>query len=618
LYIPLVKSSCHGRAKVSLVHSLIIGILLAISAQQVMAIPTLVLRQPTAEQKQAVIIALPGRADANAFAGINQLLNAGNYNAAIEKARTILKKYPDSGLANEVLGTAYFLSEQQQKAITPLKKAIKAEPDQSGPLTKLGIIYMETNNLVDAEKLLLQAVQVNPKHRFAHQRLGLLYEYQKKDPLAIQHFYLGLQGTSNDYLGIAVNLGRLLNKSGNYPATVSVLEARVPLSEILPDAQLILATAYLATNNYSKARARFHRVLQMDQTTTEAMLGLAKAQRGEGDLRAALTTIKKLVKLQPKSAQAKLEEGEILLRLGDKKRATAAFDKAVSFGAERSYINQRIARYHLDRKEFTQARNIYQAMVTDRTADAFVFGQLSELLMGQGDIEKGEHVLNQGVKRFPDNAYLHLRYGSYLASIGKYKESLPELKKTTELSPNDATAWKTYAFALSRAGQKSDAVSAAEKLYQLQPNSVETAIFYATRLETNNQLDKAEVIYRKVIKAAPRHALALNNLANILASKKKYNEAEKMAQRAASVANNNANVQDTLGWILYKQGRLPEALDVLAYANKLAPNTAVIWYHQGKVLAKAGKQAEARVAFNKALSLNTSADWVADAKKQLQ
>jgi len=618
LYIPLLNTSCHGRVKVSLVHSLIAGILLAFSAQQVGAIPTWAHHLPALEQKQAVIIALPGRPDAGSFAGINQLLHAGNNDAAIKKAQAVLKNYPDSGLANEVIGTAYFLNGEQKKAIPALKKAIKAEPDQSGPLTKLGIIYMETNNLFGAEKLLLQAVQLNPKHRFAHQRLGLLYEYQKKDALAIKHFSLGLQGVSKDYLGIAVNLGRLLNKSGKYPATVALLEPRVPENEKLSDAQLILATAYLATGKYSKARIRFIRVLQLRQTGIEAILGLAKAQRGEGDLQAAHTTITKLVKAKPEFAQAKLEEGEILLRMGDKKRATAAFDKAVLLGEERSYINQRIAKYHLDRKEFAQARDIYKAMVTNRTADVFVFGQLSELLMGQGDIEKGERILKQGVKRFPGSAYLHLRYGSYLASIGKYNESLPILKKTTELSPKDSTAWKTYAFALSRAGQKSDAASAAEKLHKLQPENIEPAIFYATRLEANNQLDEAEVIYRKVIKAAPRHALALNNLANILASKKKYNEAEKIARRAASTANNNANVQDTLGWILYQQGRLREALDVLSYANKLAPNTAVIWYHQGKVLAKAGKQAEARVAFNKALSLNTSADWVADAKKQLQ
>jgi len=596
----------------------VLGTWLAISTLQAVAIPMSALNIPVFDQDQTEMINLSDRADAKRFSGINQLLNKGDYEAVIAKANTVLEKSPNSGLAYEILGAAYFLSGQQQQSIEPLKKAIKLEPGESGALTKLGIIYMESDNLAEAEKLLLQAVQVNPKHRFAHQRLGLLYEYQNKDQLAIKHFRQGLEETSKSYIGVAVNLGRLLNKSGNYHAAVAVLEPRVSLREPLADAQLVLATAYLATGEYTKARLRYQQVLKLGQAVTGALLGLAKAQRGEGNLPAAHATINKLVILQPKSSQAKLEEAEILLRQGRQKESSAAFDRAVTLGASRNYINQRIAKYHLDREEYIQAQDIYLSMIKDRTADAFVYGQLSELLMRQGDIEKGEQILNQGVKQYPDSGYLRLRHGSYLASIGKYEESLPELKKATELVPDDVIIWKTYAFALSRADHKGDAVNAAAKLYELQPNVVESAIFYASKLSATGQLDGAEVIYRKIIKKAPKHALALNNLANILASRNKYSEAEKMARRAVSIVNDNGNIQDTLGWILYKQGRLNEALDVFSHANKIAPEVAVIWYHYGLALANADRKSEARAAFEKALSFNPSAEWVTDAKQRLQ
>jgi tetratricopeptide (TPR) repeat protein len=57
---------------------------------------------------------------------------------------------------------------------------------------------------------------------------------------------------------------------------------------------------------------------------------------------------------------------------------------------------------------------------------------------------------------------------------------------------------------------------------------------------------------------------------------------------------------------------------ILRHASELAPEAAVIWYHKGVVLASNGRQAEARTAIEKALSLDPTADWAADAKARLQ
>jgi tetratricopeptide (TPR) repeat protein len=608
----------HQRMMRSVLSSMMVAACLALLSPLATAIPMTPYSKEMTRQQQSEMIDLSGRQDAEAFRDINAMLSAGNYDAAISRAKSVLQRRPNSALANEVLGTAYFLKGEQQKAIPPLNKAIALQPDHSGPITKLGIINMELDRLDEAEELLLQAIKVNPDDRFAHQRLGMLYEYQKKDQQAIRHFHLGLTGTPDTYLGIAVNLGRLLNRAGNYAATVSILKPRMPLRSTQADAQLILATAYLATDQYTDARKRFQRVLQLNKHIPESLLGLAKAQRGEGDLRGAQRAVKKLVELQPNSAEAKLEEGEISLRLGQQAYADAAFDRAVLLGASRINVNQRIARFHLERKEFSQARDIYLAMVDEGSADEITYGQLSELLMGQGDVDKGDQILRKGLEQFPNSAYLHLRLGSYLASIGQYEAALPQLKKATEIVPNDATTWKTYAFALARLGRNDDAASAAKKLYELQSNKLEPAIFYASRLEANGQKEEAEVIYRKVIKAAPDHALALNNLANILAAKKEYREAEIMARRASEIVPDNGSIQDTLGWILYRQGRLKEALSVLDHANRLAPGSATTWYHRGVVLAETGRQAEARASFEKALSLNATADWADDARKRVK
>lgn len=583
------------------------------------AIPSMPKNFPVLKRDVAAVVDLANRKGGEKFIGINKLFTAGNYKAVIKIAVLELKNNPDSGVANEILGAAYYLDNQQDNAVVFLNKAIKLEPKHSGALTKLGILYMEGNELAKAEQLLLKAVSINPEDRFAHQRLGILYEYQNKDQSAIKHYQLGLQGTSSGYAGIAVNLGRMLNEAGKYTATAAILEPRIPLSSTSVDGQMTLAITYNAIGKYTHSRERFERVLQLDSTKLKALLGRAQAQRGEGEMQAANDSINMLIKLKPDLVEAKLEQGEILLRLDQKVSADAAFDGAVLMGVNRSDINQRRAKFHIEREEFAKARDIFQSMINDGTADKVVYVKLSEVLLGQGNTDGGEKVLRDGLKKFPNDGYLYLRYGSYLASIREYEKSLPVLKKATELFPENVTIWKTYAHALSRANKKVAAVQAASKLVELQPNNTATAIFYASLLESTYQVDKAEAIYRKVIKAVPKHALALNNLANILASKKRFDQAEDMAKRASLAVDDNANIQDTLGWIIYQRGRLNDALSVLSKASNISPKSSVIWYHQGIVLTDLNRTTEAKAAFEKALSLDKkSADWAVDARKRLQ
>ena len=73
---------------------------LALSSPLATAIPMLPYSQDMAKQQQADMIDLSGRQDAGAFRDINAMLNAGNYEAAINKAKSVLQRRPNSALAS--------------------------------------------------------------------------------------------------------------------------------------------------------------------------------------------------------------------------------------------------------------------------------------------------------------------------------------------------------------------------------------------------------------------------------------------------------------------------------------------------------------------------------------
>ncbi len=562
-------------------------------------------------------IELQGRDGAKDFSGINEQLERENKEVLIKRVAEYLKQNPKSGLAHEILGTLMFTSGRVGEAAALFKAAIELEPDQKGPKTKLGIILMEWGRLIEAETLFKDALKIDPSDRVASQRLGLLYEYLGKDGLAIKFFRRGLIGTDKDYLGVSVNLGRLLNKQGRFHETVEALEPRLPLTYSALEPHMILGAAYLSTDQFEMARARFQRVLELDEASREAKIGLVIALKGLGRLEEALQKSKALAGEHPKWLVAQLQTGDILLELDRLSEAQRVFDKAIKAGSDKNDIQRRLAQYYVRVKDYAKAKQIYQGLLATDAADISDYTKLSELQRAEKEYDKGIETLKMAVKRFPDNDYLNVRLGSEYATLRQYEKAAPVLKQVVEKSPNNPRVLRDYSLVLAKIGDTKGAVKYARRLKELFPLQPAESLFYAAQLEVDGQLEAAETEYLELLRGDRENVVALNNLANLMAGSERLAEAERYARRANLIVKNNPQLLDTLGWILYQQGQYKQAAEVLGKAAGLAPNMAVIAYHNGMAQFEVGNAAEARSALKRALALDSDADWAGSAKAKL-
>lgn len=558
-----------------------------------------------------------GRMGAESFDNLRSQMRLGNYAGIAEHARAVIETLPKSGLAYEVLGVAEFKLGRTGAAIRAFQQATSIEPNQSGSWAKLGILQMATDDLVDAETSLRKAISIDDDNRFAHQYLGLLLAYQGKTEAAIRHLQRGLEGTDPNYLGVAINLGRLLNEVGRYRQTVKVLAPRLPVTSDAALAHMILATAYFSTGRPKLAEQRFGRAWALDDGLKEAALGLAMAQREAGDGTASLELMNRLADMYPNWVAVYAERGETLLSLQRPSEAAAAFEHYVALGGDAANAKKRMARYYVEHAALDEAKAIYVELVDAGHADPEVYALLSELYLSAGRADAGEQVLRTGMKGFPDSAYLHFRLGSYLATLGRYAEAVTVLKQAAALAPEDPATLRALSLAQMRLGESDAAAASAGQLYDLVPRS-DVAIFYASLLQASDRPQTAERIYQHVLTADPDNALALNNLANLLAQRNQLAKAERMARRAIAVAPDNGHVLDTLGWILYRRDKQDEAAELLRRAADLEPKNATIHYHHGMALAASGHQSAADAALTSALHLDENADWASDARARLK
>ena len=562
-------------------------------------------------------IKLRGRDGARDFADINEKIERASKEVLVKEVREYLEKNPKSGLAHEILGTLLFTSGKVGEAAKSFELAIEFEPDQNGPKTKLGVILMELGRLREAENLFLGALEIDPSDRFASQRLGLLYEYLGKDDLAIKSFQDGLIGTDDSYLGVAFNLGRLLNKQGRFRETVTTLESRLPLSFSAKEPHLVLGAAYLSTEQFELAMERFSRVQELDDESREAKIGKVMSLKGLGQLEEALRQSKALVQEHPRWSIAHFQMGDILLDLNRLAEAQTVFDSAVKRGANQHSVQRRLAKYHLRNKEYSKAKQIYAKLLTTDAVMISDYTQLSELQRAQKEYDQGLNTLKAAIEKFPDNSYLYMRLGSEYATLRQYDEAAPVLKRGLEINPNDPRGLRDYSLVLGKLGDTKGAVEYARRLKDLLPLQSSESLFYATRLEADGQNDEAEEVYREVLKADRENVIALNNLANLLAKKNKFVEAERYARHANRVIKDNPQLLDTLGWILYQKGKYKQAAELLGKAADRAPDMAIISYHNGMAQFEAGNRSAAKAALQRALALDGDADWAGNAKQKL-
>ncbi len=612
------KTPTNSRGRYSLLGIILIIVITRTGwALPIVSDPQLLAPLQTRQNTGLVLIDIAGRTGADAFKGLNEQYRQGDYDAIVKRARAVIADDANSGLAYEILGTALYMLDQETEALEALAKASQLEPRQSGPYVKIGIIHLKQGRIDEAQQDLEKALKVNPHDRNALQHLGLIYEHKQDYPDAIVHYRKGLEGTGATFYGIALNLARLLNQEKRYDEAIDVLAPRLPISSDIVEGHMLLAASYYQTSQFKVARDRFERVLALQPDSREARLGLGMALRKSGDAAAALKQFEALLKKDPDWRAALMEYGETLLVMDQLDKARAAFDKGIALGSNPVLVEKRLARYHLSKKEFDQAETNYRNLTRSGKADAEVYTQLSELLQARGEYDEGLAVLKQGVQTYPENGYLQLRLGNYLASLQRYAEAVSVLQKARQTAPSDPFVLRSLSLAQAKAGDAAGSLDTAARLYEIQPENTASAILYATRLQAAGQNSQAKAVYQRVLKDDQANVIVLNNLADLLADNGELAEAEVKAIKAAELAPDNGMVLDTLGWIQYRQGKTLTAFETLGEAHRKLPNNPTILYHYGLAAHDLGHDAKARESLQRAIEIDPDFNGAEKARQLL-
>ncbi len=233
-------------------------------------------------------------------------LKAGRNQDAVQILQEYLQSHPNSRKALRVLAVAYLRKEDYSPASDTAERALRVGPRDSAGIQVLAMAKLGLQETALAERLLLEALQLDPNSVEADFQLGLLYTRQHRNlPEAIRLLEKARTLQPN-LAGINTALGSAFLGSGNARQAASSLETAVQLAPNDTEAYYLLASAYRQLQNEDKAEA--------------ALTAFNASKKAEADRRA-----------RQMRSQADYQEGVDLLSNSDQlDKAYAALAKAAN------------------------------------------------------------------------------------------------------------------------------------------------------------------------------------------------------------------------------------------------------------------------------------------------
>jgi len=221
-----------------------------------------------------------------------------------------------------------------------------------------------------------------------------------------------------------------------------------------------------------------------------------------------------------------------------------------------------------------------------------------------GNLQKAESVLEEILKKQPDNANALNIIGLINYQTGRYDAAIKYFKKALKFSPANARIYLNIGNVLKDMVQSDQAVLYYQKALQFDPNLFEAYHNLGMVLQDKDQPDEAISCYEKALLINPHLADSFYNLGTIFYERGQFDEAITFYQKAVQINPELVEAYFNLGNSFREKEQFDEAIRCYQQFVRLNPSHADAYYYIGNVFATQNKLSEAIESYRQAIAIN--------------
>ena len=539
---------------------------------------------------QLVLKALPQHPEILSNLGLAYHLK-GSYTEAIAAFKKALEINPGLVAANLFLGIDYLKLNEPSKAISPLQKVLRLQPRNSDARLALGTAYLGQRQYLQAARELEIAARAAPENPETWYQLGKM-RLKLGDEAANHLRELDPNKTTlwTRLLMAEISLGR-----GRYRTTereLKKLRSEYPSS---PGVHSMLGGLYLIEGRNTEAEEQFKEELRLPWKNLEAWYGLMQVALLNGNPKAALDYVERIIAVQP----------GYLTHKANFHASVLPNDKAFSLAQRiKGTLSGQAASHFLLGLLYGQMGNLQAAEKHFQIFPNSALGPKDEKKSSAGeDLAVCSESSRKHALLLDDRLAEQLLAAGCLFHLAAYAQSFAEVNTVLANEPDNLAAlfWQAKAC-------KELALLAFQKLVVIDPDSFRVHQLQGQIYATKFQLAEGVEEYRKAIRLRPNLPSLYLELGMLYRDHAKYELAISEVQKALKLSPNDPEANYVLGDIYVKANKPAEAIPYLEQAVTKDPNFLKARLALGKAYRQEGRIEDAIREPRAALLLDRSGE----------
>jgi predicted TPR repeat methyltransferase len=246
-----------------------------------------------------------------------------------------------------------------------------------------------------------------------------------------------------------------------------------------------------------------------------------------------------------------------------------------------------------------------------RNGDGQASGPLATLLLQQGRDRDAVELIEPIVRASPDNGEMVVNLSMALRRLGRLDEALQYARRGSALLPQAVPAWNALGVAALESGRLEEALAAFDSGLKAAPQHPALSLHRAMALRRLNRNEEALAAFAQLVRAFPQAPETWRGLADVQTALGQTDAALRSSQQARALAPRDFDIAFEHAKALLRAGHALEAARLLEDLLKAREDHAQAWVWLGRARLKLDEVPAARLAFERAKSLDADDPGIA-------
>jgi len=338
----------------------------------------------------------------HSFAAINNMI------VAEDNLKKAAELKPDDLETKMTLGDVLTKGRAFSSAVSTYKNITEMDPESDEAYLKMGTVYIEMRNWKEAISPLEKAVELNPDNTDAYYNIGVAYEELKDHEKAIENYKKYIESDPQDMKDTYLRLGIAQLEAEQYEGAADSLKHAIDNNPENDNLKYRLAETYQKIEKYEEAAGIYVNLAKDNPDNAKFYYNMMIRMYDEANMAdKAIESAKKLIEVEPDSADAYYNVGYMYMRQDRFNEAIPLFEKAIELDPELEYAYMNLAVCHSRLNQYTKSIETLRILTQKR----------------------------------PNNADAWLSIAVNYLRLKNWRAAVAPLRKTIELDPKNAQAY---------------------------------------------------------------------------------------------------------------------------------------------------------------------------------